>query len=102
MIQQIAAIELETKLKDDRLTLVQFTGPACGSCHQLETVLSDLVDSCEMYKVDVSSDEYGEFAARFFVMSLPTVLFFKNGKMVHQFVGLQDKEKIKSMIAKHK
>lgn len=105
-VKQITVKDLEEKLKQAKLTIIDFSADWCGPCKQLSPILDDisasLGDVCEIYKVDVDNEEYRDFTTRFMIMSIPTVLFFKNGKMVHHFIGLYDKETIKEMINKHK
>lgn len=105
-VKQITVQELEEKMKQAKLTIIDFTADWCGPCKQLGPILDDLSGSfsgvCEIFKVDVDSDEYRDFTTRFMIMSIPTVIFFKSGKMVHHFIGLYDKETIKEMINKHK
>lgn len=106
MFRQIPLVDLEAKLTSDKLTMLNFTGASCSGCKLLYPILEDLSQSmndvCEIYKVDIDLDEYRDLAIRFMIMSLPTVLFFKKGKVVHQFADLYDKEKIKALIHKYK
>src|SRR3990167_10328272 len=101
-VQQISLTELKTKIAADRLTIVDFFADWCGPCKRLSPIL-DIIETeshgeFSVHKVNVEDEEFQEFTSTFKISSIPTVLFFKNGKVVHSFIGLQAKESIKEMI----
>ncbi len=70
------------------VTLVEFTADWCPPCRALAPVLDQLAtetDDLTVVKVDV--DDWPEFAAEHDAMSMPTLLFFVDGKAVHRLVG---------------
>ncbi len=71
------------------LAMVDFWAAWCGPCKMLAPTIEDLAEKYEgrvtVGKVDV--DEEGELAARFGVMSIPTVIFFKDGQEFDRKVG---------------
>ena len=105
-VEQLAVNDLKEKLKQSKLTIVDFYADWCGPCKQLGPILDELSgegsSDYEIYKVNVDEDEFKEFTSQHMIMSLPTVLFFKDGKMIHNFIGLYDKESIREMIESHK
>ena len=105
-VQEVATTELQEKIAAGTLILIDFYADWCGHCKQISPILDELEKEAggkyEIYKVDVDKDEARDFIVREQVMSIPTVVFFKDGKRVDAFVGLQDKETIKAMIAKIK
>ena len=68
--------------------LVDFYAEWCGPCKMLTPVLERLGDSYEIVKVDV--DKYFEIAKEYGIMSVPTLIIFKNGKIVKQMIGFMD------------
>lgn len=79
--------------------LVDFSAAWCGPCKMLEPVLEELsseVQGAKIVKVDV--DEQSEIAQRYSVMSMPTLLFFKDGKVMDQMVGVQSKGTIQTKL----
>ncbi|NGY92799.1 thioredoxin [Bacillus megaterium] len=77
--------------------------PGCGPCKMIAPVLEEidgeLNDKVKIVKVDV--DENQETAGKFGVMSIPTLVLFKDGEKVDQVVGFQPKEALTELINKH-
>lgn len=83
--------------------VLDFGATWCGPCKALEPSMAALAqeygDRVAIGKLDI--DEAQQLAVRFGVMSVPTVVFLKDGKEVHRFVGVQPKDRIAQMIQNH-
>lgn len=76
-------------------TLVDFWAPWCGPCRVLTPVLEEINDERDDIRiVSVNVDENQQTAAQFEVMSIPTMVLFKDGAMVGKMVGAMPKRKL--------
>lgn len=79
--------------------LVDFWATWCAPCRMLGPVIDELAEEAQGYKVGkVNVDEEPELAKEYNVMSIPTVLVFKNGKVTASSVGVQPKETLEDMV----
>ncbi|MBQ1505993.1 MAG: thioredoxin [Erysipelotrichales bacterium] len=85
------------------VTLVDFFATWCGPCKMLSPVVEQLAeemgDRANFFKVDV--DEADEIAAEFGIMSVPTLIVFKDGEPVKKSVGFQPKPVLKAMLEEY-
>ncbi|MBP3256575.1 MAG: thioredoxin [Bacteroidales bacterium] len=89
-------------LQDSKLVIVDFWATWCGPCRMLSPILDELEEEMadQITVVKVNVDDADEIAAQYRIMSIPTLLFFKNGQQVDKTVGAMPKptlaEKIKA------
>ena len=80
-------------LQDSKLVVVDFWATWCGPCRMLSPILDEveeeMKDKISVVKVNV--DDADEIAAQFRIMSIPTLLFFKNGQVVDKTVDAMPK-----------
>ena len=80
-------------LHDEKLVIVDFWATWCGPCRMLSPLLDEVEAEMEdkVVVVKVNVDDADEIAMRYRIMSIPTLLFFKNGAMVDRTVGAMPK-----------
>ena len=88
-------------LKADKPVLVDFWAEWCGPCQMMLPVIEELAkEQTEIKVCKVNVDEQMELARQYRVMSIPTFLVFKNGKIIAQTLGAKPKEKLLELIRK--
>lgn len=94
----------EAEVTQKGVAMVDFWATWCGPCKKVAPIVEDLAGTYEgkarVYKMDV--DQSQGVPARFGIMSIPTIVFFKDGKEVDRVVGAQNKpafeEKLKKLL----
>lgn len=82
-------------LNSKKTVLVDFYADWCGPCKMQSPILDEIAEENDNIKVcKINVDVEGELAEKYNVMSIPTMIIFKNGKSSKEFVGLTPKEKI--------
>lgn len=96
--------DFDQALAQNTLILVDFWADWCGPCKALGPVIEELAADYagrDVAIAKVNVDECQELAVRYGVMSIPTVLLFRNGQETERSVGLLPKENFTSLIDRH-
>ncbi len=90
-------------LQSDIPVLVDFWATWCAPCRMIAPVIDAIAEEYEgKLKVGkVNVDECSQLAIRYGIRAIPTLLLFKDGKVVEQMVGVQPKDTIKAIIDRH-
>ena len=102
-IVEVSDQSFKSEVEGSGTVLVDFWAPWCGPCKMIAPVLEDLDkeigDNLKIAKLNV--DDNPESASRFGVMSIPTLIVFKDGAPVDKIVGFQPKDALKNVISRH-
>ena len=87
---------MELKLNSDKPVLVDFYADWCGPCKMMAPIIGEIAEELQgkakVGKINV--DENQELAMKYEVMSIPTLIIYKNGKEAKRFVGVRDKKEL--------
>lgn len=100
MIQEITDSNINDLLSSGQPVMVDFWAPWCGPCKMMLPIVEELAAEYENKVVigKLNVDENDETCAKFGIMNIPTMLFFKNGEMVDRQVGATRKADLQAKL----
>jgi thioredoxin 1 len=103
-VSSIGAVDFDREvLKSDKLVVVDFWAEWCGPCKMiaplLDEIARELPDKVKIVKVNVETEP--QIAQQYGIYNIPTLLFFKNGKVIEQVVGTAAKKVLVEKINSH-
>lgn len=103
MTTELDSASFEKAINSEKPAVVDFWAGWCMPCKIFSPVMEEVSDQldgkADFYKLNI--DDYQEIARDYSIASIPTVIVFKGGKAVEQFVGVRAKEEVVEAIEKH-
>ena len=99
MIKELTTENFKEEVASDQKTLVDFWAPWCGPCKMLSPIVDEIAETATDFKVGkVNVDEQTDIAREFSIAAIPTLLVFRNGKVINKSVGLLTKDEVLDLL----
>lgn len=91
------------KVVNQAIVLVDFWAEWCSPCKVQDPILDEVAENLQgkVLVAKVNVDDNRTLATKYNIMSIPTLILFKNGEKIHHFSGIQSKEKLTKTIMKY-
>ena len=98
-MEKVTTQQFEQLIQENKTVLVDFFATWCGPCKMFAPVVEKLAEEAPNVKVvKVDVDEEPNLAMRFGISSIPTVIVFKDGKVVDKQIGYRSLDQLKQMV----
>ncbi len=99
MIKELTTENFKEEVASEQKTLVDFWAPWCGPCKMLSPIVDEIAETATDFKVGkVNVDEQMDIAREFSIAAIPTLLVFRNGKVINKSVGLLTKDEVLDLL----
>lgn len=103
MAKEINQSEFEQNVLNGKgLSVVDFFATWCKPCQMLAPVIeevSNMYEEVSFYKIDI--DKESALSEKYYIMSVPTIMFFKDGKLLDQVIGYRSVEEMQELVLKY-
>lgn len=84
------------------LVLVDFYASWCGPCRMLSPIIDEVINDTNVKVIKVDVDKHHALAKKYGVMSIPTIMLFKDGNLIEKRVGITSKEQLIKWISENR
>lgn len=93
--------DLESLVTAEDAVIVDFHADWCGPCVAMEAFLEEIEDDTEAAIATIDTEAHQELPETFDVSTLPTLLFYRDGELVHRYAGLPERHEFRDMVSEY-